>query len=153
MIREMWESDLEAVSKLMFEGHNYHKNNRPDIFKGNINDVKNYLISILKNDFAYKYVYEINNDIGGLMIGNIKIIPEDDLTKQRKIAFIEYIVIRENYQRKGIGTKLYKEFCSNLKKENIDAIELCVWAFNEKAIKFYESLGMSVKNMRFEMKL
>ena len=34
--------------------------------------------------------------------------------------------------------------------EHIDAIELNVWSFNETAINFYEALGMSVKNMKFE---
>ena len=36
------------------------------------------------------------------------------------------------------------------KKEGLDAVELNVWAFNKSAIKFYSSLGMSVKNMKLE---
>ena len=32
----------------------------------------------------------------------------------------------------------------------MDAVELNVWAFNISAIKFYSSLGMSVKNMKLE---
>ena len=39
------------------------------------------------------------------------------------------------------------------KEENVDAIELNVWGFNEAAIKFYESLGMTVKNMKLEQLL
>lgn len=50
--------------------------------------------------------------------------------------------------------KLYVSSFEDLKfgrkKENIDAIELNVWAFNESAIKFYETLGMSAKNMKLE---
>ena len=38
-------------------------------------------------------------------------------------------------------------------EENVDAIELNLWGFNESAIKFYESLGMSVKNMKLEQLL
>jgi len=73
-----------------------------------------------------------------------------ELTKERKTAFIEYIVVSKNYQRKGIGTKLYEHLYNELKNKDIDSIELCVWEFNKEAVKFYESLGMNIKNMRFE---
>lgn len=39
------------------------------------------------------------------------------------------------------------------KEKNIDNIELVVWGFNENAIKFYENLGMSIKNLKFEQKI
>ena len=39
------------------------------------------------------------------------------------------------------------------KEKNIDNIELMVWGFNENAIKFYKNLGMSIKNLRFELKI
>lgn len=72
------------------------------------------------------------------------------ISKKRTIYFIEDIVVDKNSRRKGIGKKLYYFLKEQASKEKIDAIELNVWAFNESAIKFYESLGMSVKNMKFE---
>ena len=75
------------------------------------------------------------------------------ISKQRTTYFIEDIVVDKNYRRKGIGKKLYYFLKEQASKENIDAIELNVWAFNESAIKFYESLGMSVKNMKLEQVL
>lgn len=136
----------------MLEGHNLHLQNRPDIFKGCSKEVSAYVKSFLENNLAYKYVYEIESKIVGLIFTSIKYNSGDDLVKLRKIAFIEYIVVRKNYQRMGIGTKLYNKLCSEVKRENVDAIELCVWGFNKEAIKFYESLGMNIKNMRFENK-
>ncbi len=53
-------------------------------------------------------------------------------------------------KKKGIGKKLYNYLLDKAKKEGIDAIELNVWSFNSSAIKFYESLGMTIKNMKFE---
>ena len=47
----------------------------------------------------------------------------------------------------GIGKGTVLELS---KKEGLDAVELNVWAFNKSAIKFYSSLGMSVKNMKLE---
>ncbi len=39
------------------------------------------------------------------------------------------------------------------KENECSPIELNVWAFNDEAIKFYESIGMSVKTMILEKKL
>ena len=71
----------------------------------------------------------------------------------RKILHIENICVDKNHQKKGIGKKLYKEIVQIAKERNIKNIELMVWGFNENAINFYKSLGMSVKNLRFEQKI
>lgn len=49
--------------------------------------------------------------------------------------------------------KLYNQTVQLAKEKNIDNIELMVWGFNENAIKFYETLGMSIKNLRFKQKI
>jgi len=150
MIREAIKSDLEDLCNLMLEGHNLHLENREDIFKGGSNEIKDYVKSILENNLAYKFVYVKDSKIVGLIFTSIKHNLGDNLTKERKVAFIEYIIVSENYKRQKIGTKLYKYLSKILKNQNINAIELCVWGFNKDAIKFYESLGMNIKNMRFE---
>lgn len=153
MIREMQAKDFENVCVLLLEGHNLHLQNRPDIFRGAKEEVNFYVQDILNNKLAYKYVYEENYQIMGLIFATIKENLGDNLLKPRKVAFIEYIVVVKNYQRKGIGTKLYKHLYNELKNKDIDSIELCVWGFNKEAVKFYESLGMNIKNMRFESKI
>lgn len=75
------------------------------------------------------------------------------IAKQRITYFIEDIVVDEFSRRKGIGKKLYNFLVEKAISENVDAIELKVWSFNESAIRFYESLGMSVKNMKLEQLL
>lgn len=62
--------------------------------------------------------------------------------KDRKILHIEDICVDENYQKRGIGKKLYSQIVELAKEKKIDNIELMVWGFNKKAIKFYENLGM-----------
>lgn len=153
MIRKMNETDFDNVVTLMLEGHELHLQNRADIFKGGKKEVENYVKSLLENGLSYKYVYEIDSKIVGLIFTTIKYNMSSELTKERKTAFIEYIVVSKNYQRKGIGTKLYKHLYNELKNKDIDSIELCVWGFNKEAVKFYKSLGMNIKNMRFESKL
>ena len=73
--------------------------------------------------------------------------------KKRRILNIKEISVKKGEQRQGIGKKLYNEITKLVKKQDIDSIELLVWRFNREAIKFYESLNMKVKNIRFEQKL
>ena len=73
--------------------------------------------------------------------------------KDRKILHIEDICVDENNRKNGIGKKLYNKIIELAKEINIDSIELMVWGFNKNAIKFYESLGMNIKNLRFEQKV
>lgn len=73
--------------------------------------------------------------------------------KFRSIYYIDDIVVDKDYRHKGIGKKLYNYVLDKAKKNNIDSIELNVWAFNQSAINFYKSLGMSEKNIKYEQKL
>ena len=102
------------------------------------------------NENNINLVYEENNIIKGLLLAEKKENNKISIARERKIYFINDIVIDKKYRRQGIGKKLYNYLLELSKKEGLDAVELNVWAFNISAIKFYSSLGMSVKNMKLE---
>lgn len=150
MIRKIVEEDYEELRKLVYQVHELHYSNRPDIYiDGNPLPLE-YFNGILNDTTAFNYVYVEDNKILGLLMATKKNNRAIPISKKRTIYFIEDIVVDKNSRRKGIGKKLYYFLKEQASKEKIDAIELNVWAFNESAIKFYESLGMSVKNMKFE---
>ena len=104
----------------------------------------------LMEESSFVNVYEEDNNIVGIIMAekqNSKPLP---IAKERTTYFINDIVVDKNYRRKKIAKKLYDLLLEQAKKEKVNSIELNVWAFNEDAIKFYESLGMKVKNMKFE---
>jgi ribosomal protein S18 acetylase RimI-like enzyme len=150
MIRLLELKDYEKAKKLVYQVHSLHYNNRPDIYlDGNPLPMEYFEVSI--NDVnSLNYVYEEDGDIIGLLMATKKSNNSITIAKKRITYFIEDIVVDNNYRRKGIGKKLYNYLQDKAREENIDAIELNVWAFNDSAIKFYESLGMSVKNMKLE---
>lgn len=153
MIRKITEKDYEELKKLVYQVHELHYQNRPDIY---INDnllPLEYFTKILNDNNAFNYVYVENNKICGLLMATMKSNRTIPILKERTAYFIEDIVVDENYRRKGIGKKLYNFLKEQATKKNIDAIELNVWAFNESSIRFYESLGMTVKNMKLEQLL
>lgn len=150
MIREMLLEDYEEVQKLFYEVHNLHLKNRPDIYiDGNPLPLK-YFEELLNDKENLNYVYILDNKVVGVLTSYIKTTIDNDIIKSRRVCFIESLGVKENYQHQGIGRKLYKYLKNEVKSKNIDAIELNVWGFNENAIRFYESLGMNIKNIKYE---
>ena len=54
-----------------------------------------------------------------------------------------HIDILPEYQSKGIGSKLIKAFCDNLKEQNVKGVMLIVGSENEGARRFYERNGFT----------
>ena len=109
-----------------------------------------YFEELLNDKENLNYVYILDNKVVGVLTANIKTAMDNYIIKARKICFIESLGVKENYQHQGIGRKLYEYLKNEVKSKNIDAIELNVWGFNQDAIRFYESLGMNIKNMKYE---
>ena len=150
MIREMLLEDYEEVKELFYEVHNLHLENRPDIYiDGNPLPLK-YFEELLNDKENLNYVYILDNKVVGVLTADIKTTMDNYIIKSRRVCFIESLGVKENYQHQGIGRKLYEYLKNEVKSKNIDAIELNVWGFNENAIRFYESLGMNIKNIKYE---
>lgn len=150
MIRTLELKDYEETKKLVYQVHTLHYESRPDIYNDGNPLPFEYFENIIKDKDTLKIVYEENKHIVGLLITTKKSDSSIPIMKERLTYFIEDIVVDNNHRKKGIGKKLYDYLLDKAIKENINAIELNVWSFNKSAIKFYESLGMSVKNMKLE---
>ena len=55
-----------------------------------------------------------------------------------------HIDILPDYQSKGIGSKLIKAFCDNLREQNVKGVMLIVGTENEGARRFYERNGFTL---------
>ena len=153
IIRKPETVDFQGVHKLMMQVHKLHVNERNDIYK----DVDPINFAEFKNELSNSnniyLIAEFKNEIVGICFSQIKEISNNKIMKDRKILNIENICVDKNYQKKGIGKKLYEQIVQLAKERNIDNIELLVWGFNENAINFYKNLGMNIKNLRFEQKI
>lgn len=150
MIRKVEGKDYNSVKKLVLQVHKLHVENRPDIYLDNEPMPLEYFNEIITDDNLNMFVYEEDERILGLLEMSIKNNKANPIAQKRKTIFIEDIVVDVDNRKKGIGKKLYQYAVEIAKQEEADAIELNVWSFNESAIKFYESLGMTAKNIKLE---
>lgn len=153
IIRNAKDNDFNQVHKLVMQVHNLHVNERSDIYK-NVDPLcfEEFKQKLLDSNNIY-LVAEIQGQIVGICFSQIKEIIDNKIMKDRKILHIEDICVDEKQRRNGIGKKLYNHIIQCAKENYIDNIGLVVWGFNKNAIKFYENIGMKIKNIKFEQKI
>ena len=153
LIRRAKVEDFNEIFKLITQIHNLHLAKRNDIYK-NVSPLTNEeFIEQLSDSNNVYFVAEFNEEVIGICFAQIKSIKDNRIMNDRTFVNISSLCVDERYQRQGIGSELYNAVVSFSKAHGIKNIELMVWSFNKSAIKFYESLGMSIKNLRYEAKL
>lgn len=101
--------------------------------------------SIRRNpDLSMPYwIGMIKQTIGFGLIAMVDDQPVGYLIADKARGSINYLYVKEEYQRQGVGTALVEECKSRMKKLGYSSITLNVLSLNEKAIKFYQRLGFS----------
>ena len=67
--------------------------------------------------------------------------PASPYMNERKFVHVEEFCVDENCHRQGVGRKLMEALRADAAENHCPLIELDVWAFNEGARQFYESVG------------
>jgi ribosomal protein S18 acetylase RimI-like enzyme len=144
-------NNFEKVTKIAKQVHDLHVNWRPDLFKPSDTP-------ILKDEFAELvnnksiYVAQDEDKIIGYVIFNIKEQQKEGYP-YRKVLHLDVVGVDESCRGKGVGQKLIKFLLEVCKDNDFTDFELTVSPENEKAIKFYEELGMKVKNIKYQMNI
>lgn len=155
-IREGIAKDYIDIRNLVIEVHNLHVKNRPDVYLDVDNPFEKERFEDLLNDNTSKlFVVEDtdNKELVAYSIVQIMTPRSIPILIPSRFAYIDDLCVKSIHQKKGIGKMLFKYLVDYAKIEGASSIQLNVWEFNENAIKFYESLGMSTRNRRMEVNL
>lgn len=76
--------------------------------------------------------------VDGKLVGGASIYPKTD--KHTHVASYG-IFIGKNYRNLGLGTLLTKEFVEIAKKQELEILQLSVYASNERAFHVYKKCG------------
>lgn len=131
--------NYQEIDKILVEIHNYHYEKFPSHFK-KIDSFfsHNKFRDILNEEDIEMIIGEQDNKIIGVCVVKIIQIEETNLIHSRKSILIENLGVIEEYQNRGIATKLLDEVDKIARQKNINYIQLQVWGFNERAIKLYK---------------
>ncbi|WP_408893686.1 N-acetyltransferase family protein [Paenibacillus taichungensis] len=152
-IRRAVIGDYTGVSALMDELHRLHVEARPDVYRELQTRMshKEYE-QLLKEDHRFLYVAEWldQGEIVGYASAQLNVIQNVDLLKDRKMLYINEIIVCSKHRGHGTGKLLMQELIELGKGIQIDSVELTVSTFNTGAQAFYEQLGLAVRSSRME---
>ena len=149
VISKLEMEDVKEAAKLVASLADYTLDKRPDIFIPNYENWESNLRDRIESSDYHMIVAKEDNNIVGTCVAEIKHLGDDEVTKRRDILFIEYIIVKDEYKRLGIGTSMLNHMKEFVKKNNIPSLELTVWGYNEDAIKFYNK-NLKVKRTIYE---
>jgi len=71
----------------------------------------------------------------------------------KKEFYIDVLCVKAEYQHEGIGTELIKYVIDKAKTQKCTNLVLSVNPKNERAINFYEKIGMNVSSIKYNLKI
>lgn len=151
-IRKAEKKDAPRIAELLKTIAELHHKGRPDIYAGggakyDVKDVEKKIDN--KDEIIFVAVNEADYVLGYTM-SEIYTTKDDGIVIGHKKMYIDDVCVDEEYRNNGIGRLLMAATKQKAIDENCHNCELNVWVFNETAVKFYESCGMTKQRMYME---
>ena len=152
-IRKAVIADIPRIIDLLHQVNMVHHRLRPDLFKPNTtkyseHELKTMLSDTMKPIFVYN-----DGEVLGYAFCQISEVKDDRLLCDRKTLYIDDICVDETARGRHIGKDLFefvKRYAQSISCHNIT---LNVWAGNNAAMHFYQSVGMQPQKTGMEILL
>jgi len=153
MIRKAKASDIPQLGRLFRQLHQHHVKISPESYKMPFDGYFELeMRSFFEDDKMQLFVEELDGALTAYAAVNIFERERAERT-YAKILYIEHFAVGEEFRRQGSGTRLF-QFLKDYAKENgCDLVQLGAAAKNAEALSFYESMGMTQRTIRLELKL
>ncbi|MCM1339730.1 MAG: GNAT family N-acetyltransferase [Muribaculaceae bacterium] len=150
-IRLAKETDIPAISRLLFQVHKVHSDARPDLFKAG---AKKYtddeILEIISNPKTSIFVAEVAGDVVGYAFCIHKQFINDNNMTDVKTLYIDDLCVDEKVRGQHIGKMLYDYVIEYARECGFYNVTLNVWADNITAVRFYEKIGLKIQKIGME---
>lgn len=153
MIRLATTSDIPRLIQLLHQVNMVHHNLHPEIFKANTTKYdENQLNTLINRTDRVIFVYE-EETVLGYIFGEVEEIKDSIFFHNKRTLYIDDICVDEQERGRHIGRQLFEFTVDYAKKAGFDFITLNVWEGNDRAMKFYKSMGMTTRKTCMELTL
>lgn len=155
-IRTAKETDYAAVNDLYCAWQHHHHKLLPDVFKAQ--KVKTFIkrgsyISLIEDNNSTVIVATVKRRIVGLIEVIFNNIAAGDDHHYSKQASIEYLYVRSEYRRAGVGRSLLEAAITWSIKKRRTILAVSVYEVNRDAMRLYQKTQFKPESMRLERKL
>ena len=151
MIRRATTEDIRDIDELLSQVLEIHHQGRSDLFKaGTRKYTDSQLKEIIADDNKPIFVYVEDGKLLGYAFCIFQQHSDDNILTDVRTLYIDDLVVRQGSRGRGIGRKLYEHVQNHARENGCYNLTLNVWAFNEKARNFYDSLGLKPQKIYLE---
>lgn len=151
MIRRATQNDIPAIDRLLYQVHKVHSDLRPDLFKAG---AKKYcdeeLEAILMDTLRPVFVAEKDGRILGYAFCIHQQYTHSSNMMDVKTLYIDDLCVDESARGVQVGSCLYEFVLQYAREHKYYNVTLNVWAGNDRALKFYEKLGLKIQKLGME---
>lgn len=143
--------DVPGILSLLRQVGEVHHQGRPDIFRSGAQKYGASQVLQMFDDPKTPIFIACEGDrVLGYCFCMLKTHLEDPVLCDHTTLYIDDLCVDENCRGQKVGSKLYYAACAFAKEKGCHSVTLNVWACNEPAMKFYESLGMKPQKIGME---
>lgn len=152
MIRKADKQDIPALISLLHQVNDVHADGRPDLFVHGHTKYDEAELEVLLDDEDRPVFVSVddNGTTEGYSFSQISRYHEGDHLKPHTSLYIDDICVNAACRRRGVGRRLYEHTERFAKSIGCHNITLNVWAANEGAQRFYDSLGLKLQKTTLE---
>ncbi|KAB2823707.1 GNAT family N-acetyltransferase [Aliivibrio finisterrensis] len=142
VIRRAKEIDLFCLNSMMYQLHDEHHQQCPELFKtaSEIEEEKS-ISCYLDDPDCIVYVAEFNGAVIGFVTAHFCELVST-VSKPVMMATIDELYVESTYRRNGIAEELMARIEQELKDYGVKELFVEVWNFNQKALDFYNQQGL-----------
>lgn len=145
VIRQAKSHDLEELSRLYTEFHEFHVHRVPDRLlrsdSSRIAELQAALQTIIENKDAVILVAEVDGQLVGLGEVYIREDSPNPLRVQHKYGHLQSMIVTEAYRGRGIGARILEAVEQWTKEKSATEVRLDTWEFQDGPLGFYEKHG------------
>ena len=151
VIRQAEEKDIPGLLALLQQVGQVHHQLRPDIFRSDAQKYDNASLKELLTQPDKPIFVAIESDsVLGYCFCVHKACKDHPVFVDRSELYIDDLCVDEGCRGSGIAAALYRHVREYAKESGCNVITLNVWCGNERALHFYEKMGMTQRNITME---
>ena len=153
-IRFAKEQDIPQLLNLLRQVEGVHHDIRPDLFRdGGEKYEPDTLRELLKDKNRPVLAAEEVGTVVGYAFCVLEELRGDPARLDRKELYLDDLCVDAAFRGKGVAKRLWQGTLELARELGCDAVTLNVWEGNDRARKFYENCGLSIRKTFMEYPL
>ncbi len=150
IIRQLDKEDYEPYKRLFEEAYteylDFLRLNKPDQYQREKQEKRE--VTRARFNFYLKTGTSFVAEENGEVVGYVATQTVSYMRGFEKLLWIEYVVVKSERRRRGIGTALLRKLIECAKRNNVSRIFTTINPDNEASIRLHEKVGFSVKSWK-----